>query len=41
MKEVPRDCLSCSHSGVTEDDELYCVIHQKIVKDEDVCNEYN
>lgn len=38
---MEKDCLSCSNSGVTEEDELYCVIKQEIVNEDDVCEEYN
>jgi hypothetical protein len=41
MYEVPKDCMSCSYSGVDDDDELYCALHQKMVKDNDVCEDYN
>lgn len=41
MNEVPKDCLSCGQSMVTDNDELYCVVNKKIVKDEDTCEDYN
>lgn len=41
MIELPKDCMSCSHSMVTDDDKLYCLIKNKIVKDEDNCEDYN
>lgn len=36
-----RDCLSCSNSGVTENDELFCVVKQEIVQEDGYCEEYN
>lgn len=36
-----KDCLSCGHSGVTEDDELWCSLKQKIVNDDDFCEDHN
>ena len=41
MRELLKICLHCGHSGVTDDDELYCPIKEKIVKDDDTCEEYN
>lgn len=41
MKECPKDCMSCSNSSVTDEDELFCIVHKKIVNDEDICDEYN
>ncbi|MEK3917271.1 hypothetical protein [Paenibacillus sp. FSL H7-0331] len=35
------DCLGCSNSFSTKNDELYCVIKSKLVEEEDVCPEYN
>lgn len=39
--ETKKDCLSCSNSMSTEDDELYCVMKQKIVEEDYVCEEHN
>lgn len=41
MREVPKDCMSCVNSHVTDEDKLYCIVHEKIVKDEDTCEDYN
>ncbi|SNR95912.1 hypothetical protein SAMN05446037_100296 [Anaerovirgula multivorans] len=36
-----RDCLACGHSMLTDcDDRLYCVLHEKIVREDDVCTEF-
>lgn len=32
-----RDCFECRRSMVTENDELYCSLYEKIVDEEDVC----
>jgi len=36
-----KDCFNCGQSMVTDEDKLFCVAHQKIVNDEDVCEDYN
>lgn len=41
MYECPKDCMSCGHSMVTDEDELFCVIKQEIVPDDGYCDEYN
>jgi hypothetical protein len=41
MKEVKKDCFSCSQSMVTDGDKLFCVIHQKEVEDDGYCDDYN
>lgn len=41
MKDVEHICIYCGHSMLTEEDELFCVIKQEIVKDEETCEEYN
>lgn len=40
-RECPKDCMNCSNSMVTDEDELFCVIKQKIVPDDGYCDEYN
>jgi hypothetical protein len=44
MKEY-KDCLACSHSQSeeleNEDDKLFCVLHQKYVKEDDYCDDVN
>ena len=41
MKEVEKDCFSCGQSMVTEEDELFCMVHQRIVKDNEACEDYS
>lgn len=41
MGECIKDCLSCSHSFSTEDDELFCVLHKFIVNENECCAEWN
>lgn len=36
-----KDCFTCGQSMVDEDDKLFCVVHKKIVQDEETCEEYN
>ncbi len=38
MKE---DCLNCSNSLSDDDNNLYCSVHQKIVDEDEKCDEYN
>lgn len=35
------DCFSCGHSGVTEDNELFCVVKQEIVEEDGYCKDFN
>lgn len=39
--KIPKDCLSCSKSLITDDDELYCPIKKRIVQEDEYCKEYN
>ena len=41
MKEVPKACLSCSKSYSTCEFELFCIVKQKIVQEDDTCEDYN
>lgn len=48
MKECPKDCLSCSNSfsipseeSISGVDELFCIIKQEIVEEDECCEEYN
>jgi hypothetical protein len=41
MKELEYICFYCSNSMVTEENELYCVIKEKIIQDEEMCEDYN
>ncbi|MFK4380212.1 hypothetical protein ABH948_005662 [Bacillus sp. RC218] len=38
MKE---DCLNCGNSLSDDDNNLYCSVHQKIVNEDEKCDEYN
>lgn len=43
MKEY-KDCLACGHSQseeCEEGDKLFCVLHQKYVKENEVCDDFN
>ena len=41
IRRIPQDCLSCGQSMVTDEDNLFCVFHQKEVNDDGYCEEYN
>ena len=48
MKECYKDCLSCSNSfsisseeAKSGTDELFCIIKQEIVQENNCCEEYN
>lgn len=41
IKTIPQDCLNCSQSMSIENDNLFCIIHQKEVKDNEYCKNYN
>jgi hypothetical protein len=41
MQEIPKDCLSCANSGINDDDELWCVVKQEVVPENDTCEDYN
>ena len=36
-----KDCFSCSQSMSTDEDELFCVLKQETVEENDVCEDYN
>lgn len=36
-----KDCLICSNSYITLEDELYCAIHNKKVEEDGICDDYN
>jgi hypothetical protein len=40
LEEI-KDCLNCSKSGVTDDDELYCTVKQEVVEENGYCEEHN
>lgn len=35
-----KDCLNCANSGVTDEDELWCVIKQEVVQEDGYCEDY-
>lgn len=35
------DCLNCSNSFSDEDDALHCIVHNKIVDENDLCIDFN
>lgn len=38
---IERNCFNCGSSMVTDEDELYCPLLEKVVKDTDICDECN
>lgn len=44
MKQnIPKDCLSCANSFSEEGKEfdiLHCVLHDKVVEDDECCKDY-
>ena len=36
-----EDCCGCANSMVTDEDKLKCILKQKIVKDDDICEDFN
>jgi hypothetical protein len=39
--EEEHVCFNCANAFVTDDDKLHCIVKDKIVKDDDSCEEYN
>lgn len=35
------DCLACGHSFSTENDELKCILHDKDVAEDELCENFN
>lgn len=41
-KEDDIDCLACENSQITDvDDRLWCTLHEKIVKVDRICEDFN
>ncbi len=40
MKDVEHICFYCGSSRVTKDAELFCVLKQQIVEEEETCEQY-
>ncbi|MDR4324022.1 hypothetical protein FOS03_25975 [Bacillus paranthracis] len=38
---MKKDCLNCGNSLSDDDNNLYCSVHQKIVDEDEKCDEYN
>ena len=41
LRRKIADCIDCGHSSSDDEDNLHCSIHQKIVADNDSCNNFN
>jgi len=41
MKELDNLCMFCGQSMVTDEGNLYCVEHNKIVMEDETCEEFN
>lgn len=41
LNQNKRNCFNCSHSGVTENDEFWCALHQKVVQENETCEDWN
>lgn len=38
---MEKDCLSCANSMSDDEDNLYCVLKQKFVEEDDTCEDHN
>lgn len=35
------DCMGCSNSHSDENNTLHCMIHKRVVKEDELCNDFN
>ena len=41
LGRIEKLCINCGHCMILEENDLYCVEHQKVVQEDETCEEFN